>query len=399
MSRVSKTVNPLHFEDLEPHRFEDLVRQLIYDFKDWKSIEATGRSGSDEGFDVRAWENIYAYQDLEEEDEEEKLTAKPEGRLWLIQCKREKSITPKKLKGYAKEINVTTDQPIYGVIFAAPCDFSKRSRDEFIQVIRQKGIQEFHLWGKAELEDMLFQPKNDHLLFAYFGFSIIIRRRSLKTQIRSKLSIKRKVIRHLGTIDAGNDNVVLIRDAQDTCYPYKDEVKDFDKNPRWWPYTFRGHYYNGIELLARKFFAYLADDEIHWDYVPDLNDAYSQDNPWEDDKQSKKDYEKRNRVWRYWLEIPKKNQAWFEIITLIPYERIIDIDKDGDRWFPHPHIYIECTPTGEFFEKEGQEILRGTMYGQRKEMYFPKLQDRVEYFPKRFSKPKKQLSQSKDPPE
>ena len=37
----SKTINPLHFEDLEPHRFEDLVRQLIYDFKNWQSIEAT----------------------------------------------------------------------------------------------------------------------------------------------------------------------------------------------------------------------------------------------------------------------------------------------------------------------------------------------------------------------
>lgn len=39
MARVSKTVGPLHFEDLEPHRFEDLVRQLVYDLKDWGKIE------------------------------------------------------------------------------------------------------------------------------------------------------------------------------------------------------------------------------------------------------------------------------------------------------------------------------------------------------------------------
>jgi hypothetical protein len=32
------------------------------------------------------------------------------------------------------------------------------------------GVNEAHLWGKAELEDMLFQPKNGHLLFACLAF-------------------------------------------------------------------------------------------------------------------------------------------------------------------------------------------------------------------------------------
>jgi len=43
MTRASRTLNPIHFEDLEPHRFEDLIRQLIYDYRDWTSLEATGR--------------------------------------------------------------------------------------------------------------------------------------------------------------------------------------------------------------------------------------------------------------------------------------------------------------------------------------------------------------------
>jgi len=37
---VTRTFAPIHFEDLDPHRFEDLVRELIYDFRDWQSIEA-----------------------------------------------------------------------------------------------------------------------------------------------------------------------------------------------------------------------------------------------------------------------------------------------------------------------------------------------------------------------
>jgi hypothetical protein len=54
MPQPTRTFNPLHFEDLEPHRFEDLIRQLIYDFRQWRSLEATGRTGSDEGMDIRA---------------------------------------------------------------------------------------------------------------------------------------------------------------------------------------------------------------------------------------------------------------------------------------------------------------------------------------------------------
>ena len=56
MSGAIRTTGPLHFEDLEPRRFEDLARQLIYDFRPWRSLEATGRAGSDEGFDARGME-------------------------------------------------------------------------------------------------------------------------------------------------------------------------------------------------------------------------------------------------------------------------------------------------------------------------------------------------------
>jgi len=50
---VTRTYGPIHFDDLEPHRFEDLIRELIYDYKDWQSIEATGRSGNDGGLTSR----------------------------------------------------------------------------------------------------------------------------------------------------------------------------------------------------------------------------------------------------------------------------------------------------------------------------------------------------------
>lgn len=69
---VTKTLGTLHFEDLEPHRFEDLVREFVYDFKDWQSIEATGRGGSDDGFDIRVYERASA-PEREPDDGEPRL--------------------------------------------------------------------------------------------------------------------------------------------------------------------------------------------------------------------------------------------------------------------------------------------------------------------------------------
>lgn len=56
--RPGRTISQLHFEDLEPHRFEDLVRQLAYGFRDWVALEPLGRSGSDEGIDIRGIERV-----------------------------------------------------------------------------------------------------------------------------------------------------------------------------------------------------------------------------------------------------------------------------------------------------------------------------------------------------
>jgi hypothetical protein len=46
---ITRTYGVIHFEDLAPERFEDLIRELVYDFRDWQSIEATGKGGGDDG--------------------------------------------------------------------------------------------------------------------------------------------------------------------------------------------------------------------------------------------------------------------------------------------------------------------------------------------------------------
>jgi hypothetical protein len=99
MARATRTLNPLHFEDLEPHRFEDLIRQLIYDFRHWRALEAIGRSGSDQGIDIRGIELSGISESNPEDEDNDEDDAQSwvreeelEERVWIIQCKREKSM-------------------------------------------------------------------------------------------------------------------------------------------------------------------------------------------------------------------------------------------------------------------------------------------------------------------
>ena len=125
---ATRTVNPLPFHDLEPHRFEDLVRQLAYEWRNWKSLEATGRSGSDEGLDIRATETLGGNDvDIENEDGGDEVLVSD--RLWIFQCKREKALAQKRVRIVTEESLASLKTPPYGFVLAVACDVSKKARD------------------------------------------------------------------------------------------------------------------------------------------------------------------------------------------------------------------------------------------------------------------------------
>jgi hypothetical protein len=378
MSKVTRTLNPLHFEDLEPHRFEDLVRQLVYDFREWRSLEATGRQGSDQGFDIRGWE-VLSFTTIDDQDEQsEEETPPEEDRIWLIQCKREKSITPKKLIGYLDEIKPDPTVPLYGLIIVAACDLSKKTRDNFRRWCVEHNISEYYLWGRAEVEDMLFQPKYDHLLFAYFGISIKIRKRSVKTRLRGLISTKRQAIRHLGNISGSSYQPVLLRDPEASEYPYKDEIKDFDEHPKWRVYDFMGHYHSGLEFMIRSHLAYIDDEGVKWDYEKRFNKDTRYDDPWA----AEKDRELEHKARQYWNKLSDANKGTLEIKGLIPYEDILAIDENGDDWFRHPHIYVRFERDyGPFSGGAYGEIIT---YNPTRKSYHIKEEDRIKYFPETY---------------
>ncbi len=372
------------------------MRQLVYDLRNWGSLEPTGRLGSDEGYDARGTEIIEeAPPSIEDEDGVDQLEETAgEERLWQIQCKRERSISPSKIARYIDEMIPETVPAPYGVIFAAPTDFSKKTRDVFKSKLRQKGVREFFLWGKADLEDALYQPKNDHLMYAYFGISLQIQKRAQKTALRSILAIKRKAIRHLGAITQRSFTELLIRDIDDVHYPYPGGVPDFSKNPAWKKYYFVGHEHDGIQVLVKKYFAY-RDVEYGppkgepnlkaWDFTTQGN--MQPNDPWNDDPE---DSEVHQSVYHYWRNLDQARRAHFEIVGLVKYENIIDIDPDGDIYAQCPHAYVKRMKDSSFFDGFTYRLASADIWGS--EVYLPANADklRIKVFPELFPQPQQE---------
>lgn len=374
--KITRTYGPIHFEDLDPHRFEDLIRELIYDFKDWQSIEATGRSGSEGGFDVRAYEKAEVISHLDEENHEEAIEVHPmEGNLWMIQGKREKAIGPKKIKTILSDID--SKNPPYGYILAASVNFSKKSYDVFREELRKKGVMEFYLWGKAELEDVLYLPKNDRILFTFFGISLASKRRTRVTETRSAISIKNKLFRIVGE-EGQFYKSILIRDLKDTKYPYEDEYSDFKAKPRWKEYVAFGHHPLGLRCHVHKYFAYVNKEKKEWDFTREV-DLVHRERKDEDERQEV--LKKRDLVSDFWDFLPRKNQGYFVINCIVKYVDIAIVDDKGDVYYNFPHIYVD------FVGKMGPFAgCRNILEINKKKIDLTEDYKQINIFPKKYKK-------------
>lgn len=354
MPRVTatRTLNPLHFEDLEPHRFEDLVRQLAYEYRDWNVIEATGKGGADDGIDIRAFER----QDspvTPEDGDEEVSPALPGagGRLWIFQCKRERRITPKQVERYVQE-SLQGEIP-YGLILAAACDFSKKSYDAFRQTLVGTAVQEFQLWGKSELEDMLFQPKNDHLLFAYFGISLQVKKRGLQTEIRAKVAWRKRLLKALGAKRGEINADVLLVDVEDTAYPFIENATDFKNNPRWGIFRVKYlHPYDFLVLERRHQLAYVNPKSDEWDVLETSSIHTTFEMLHGQTHQDKHDPLAWPRRQAYEAYVPEECRAVHIAESTLLLSDILAIEEDGDLLHHLPILYIRAKSETKLVEDE-----------------------------------------------
>lgn len=394
---VTKTLGPLHFEDLEPHRFEDLVRNLLYDFRDWEKIEPVGRAGADEGFDIRAWEKVKIASTIPTEEEEEAESEGPvEGNLWMIQCKREKTLGPKKVSEIVKT-SISSKNPPHGYLLAAPVNFSKKSYDSFAFELRKKGVMEFFLWGKGNLEDMIIMPKNDHILFTFLGISLLTRRRSRVSEVRSIVGIKNKLQRVLGS---GSWDIqysqapILIRDINDNTYPYK-EKREASGKRGWIDVPTVNFHPLGLTILYREHYAFLDVEKKRFDFVPHVDLVRRQK---EDDRFSGGRSGQKRKVEDFWEHFPRKNQVKFSTQIIIPFEQIFYVDDKGDSHYNCPHVYVDLEngdPLGwryHYFTKDSSNMISGG-----DEIRLDKTFKKIKIFPDKFPNVKKGSLIKKEP--
>ena len=304
-------------------------------------------------------------------------------RLWIIQCKRERRIGPTTIRSIVStNLSGLTDKP-YGYMLVAACDFSKSARDVFREEAINHGVEEFYIWGKAEVEDQLYLPKNDHLLFAYFGISLQVRRRSLTTEIRTKLSLKRKLTNVLGEIDQLGYREVLIRDPRDEHYPHIDLADEFIKSPRWRYWQFYAHEPpDHVAFVYRKHYAYVNWETKEYDILSEYDDGVSLNLQVADLKERWWDPNNLGQSYRdfWWNNVPEANKAWAIELRIIPYDRIIALDEIGDIYHPGPHLLVEYGTDGQPFKPNARRRFLESSSHPRNTM---DIRDgkRISYFP------------------
>ncbi len=337
--------------------------------------------------DVRALEAIHTGDVVEDEgaDEGDEFE-RPDSRLWVIQCKRERRLGPSNLGRIVQEAAPFAEAAVYGLIIAAACDFSKRARDTAIEAARRAGVQEIIFWSKAELEDLLYQPKNDHLLFAYFGISLQVRRRSLRTNLRGLLATKRKAIQHFGDVTIGAFTTVLIRNASNEDYPLISDPEAFKARPEWKFYSCVGHPYpNHLAFTVHKYLALCNSETEEWDVYLGHDDGQSWQQAASFPEETRYASEEYGRAHAYWSSKPDNARGWFIRRGLIHYNDILAIDEHGDAFHPGPHILVELNNENGLFTRFSDIVKGGS--GPSGYEFLPTEEKKVRLFPDTFPDP------------
>jgi hypothetical protein len=256
-------------------------------------------------------------------------------------------------------------EPPYGFILAAPCELSKRTRDVLAAELRAVGVRQVLAWGRGDLEDLLFLPENDHLLFAYFGVSLQVRRRSQTTELRARLAKKRQIYRAIGGLDHRGWTPVLVRDPNEPDYPFRDRVEDFDDdNPPWLWTAFRDHSNpDTLALIVRRHHAWISKDRKKFDFIDSCSHVVPHRSGF--DKAAQRDEQLCEQLWRFFHNaIPPEERAWLEVVGWIPLDDIVLVDDLGDAFNEPPHILVTRDHKHGFFAHERAYLVRDRDEGE-----------------------------------
>ncbi len=385
MARPTRTLNPLPFVDLEPHRFEDLVRQLAYEFREWASLEAIGRGGADLGTDILGQEVVRPRGvSSEETGEAEDASSAPTTRPWIFQCKREARFGPTDVASAVNASVPDGSSPPHGFVLATSAHVSRKARDVFRSLMVERDVAESYLWAQGELEDMLFQAQNDRLLFAYFGISLVQRRQTTGRRIRSTVALKREIQRWFDKLEedgpARDELFVAIRDADRPSTA-----------PSEAPVLLRQilKLFTEVGLVVRdtEHDAYLEPGGRAWDALEQVNQVEVRARRHVDEliagprgrrPDEPRDHELVERFFR--VHVDHDARARLERNRIIPYDRIVALDPIGTALHPLPHLHVDFAATGDPYDPQFRRQWIGR-YNDESSWREAEESDRIRIFP------------------
>ena len=152
--KPTKTTNNLHFEDLSPERFEDLIRDIFYNEKKWLELYPYGKKGKDGGIDILA---------IEENN----------GRriVWGVQCKRYQKIQKSDLTQIIDTIKIKNSKLPDVLLLTFTCDISKENKNYLDIYAKTNGINKSIIWTSSFIESKLYNDSPE-LLYKYFDINL-----------------------------------------------------------------------------------------------------------------------------------------------------------------------------------------------------------------------------------
>ncbi len=146
---------------------------------------------------------------------------------------------------------------------------------------------------------------------------------------------------------------------------------------------FDGFYHDGLHIESWRCDAFIDDDGVHWDFAETVNNARPGPNfdPWEP-KTWDEWHQARVEADKIFSNLDEKNKAVYELVHILPYENILDIDEKGDEIFDRPHVYtVPPDPHfGPYLKGAYQSLY--TIVGERRDAEGSD-ETRIKVFPRR----------------
>lgn len=321
-ARPSRTIQRLHFTDLEPSRFESLCLALIFPLHPWTEIQHYGRTGADGGVDILA-------REISEDGAQ---------REWRVQCRRYASASKATLKKATLDALGKSAEPPEVLLVVVACVVSRAAHEAYVSFAASRGVRTPLLWTAATMEARLYSERRD-LLFAYFGISTAGEARDRERAIIRNITLRKRLRRELYGLPQPDTRPhhaarlshlrAIVHSIDDTSYPSVDSTDDVGISG-WFRLELWDFYFNGLEVIVNVEPG-VIDNEGNWAVLEQGAD---------------------------WNRTAFREIKMFRLAR-IPFENIVEVDVDGDEYYAEPHLFCRFANGGQPYEGFRHRLING----------------------------------------